>query len=46
MSVCRVERREVVGDVRREERKVGRWAGWVVARLVRVSIMMRVSLGL
>ena len=44
MSVCRVQRREVVEDVSREERKAGRCARWVVDKFVRVSIIMSVSL--
>jgi len=33
----------MVGEMRREERKVERWVGWVVERGVRVSIIRRVS---
>lgn len=43
MSVCRVLRREIAGDVRREERKGERCAGWVVERGERVSIINNVS---
>jgi hypothetical protein len=44
ISVCRVERREIAGEVRREERKVDRCGKCVLARGWRVSIMISVSL--